>query len=348
MTIEKEAFGHLPDGTFVDLFTLTNTQGVQVKITNYGCIIQAILVPDRTGNVADIALGFDTLAEYVADNPFFGCVAGRYANRIANGQFTLDGVLYNLAQNDGQNHLHGGDIGFDKVVWNAEIGGGDTPSLRLTHISADGEEGYPGKLSVVVSYTLTDDNELRIDYEATTDKTTVINLTNHNYFNLAGEGSVLDHEVQLQADHFTPVDETLIPTGELRPVQGTPMDFTTATSIGARIAQADGQLQFGGGYDHNWVLNSQDGSLALAAQVTDPNSGRGLDVYTTQPGVQFYTSNMLPDTAGKAGQGYQQRSGFCLETQHYPDSPNKPHFPSVILRPGESYNETTVFKFTVR
>ena len=348
MDIQKDSFGQTPTGEVVDLYTLTNDRQIVAKIANYGGILTTLLAPDRAGNLDDVVLGFDRLEDYFERNPFFGCLVGRYANRIGGGQFSLNGVGYTLAQNNGSNHLHGGLKGFDKVVWAAESAShSNGVSLRLSYLSVDGEENYPGNLSVTVIYTLTNQNELRLDYTATTDQPTILNLTNHSYFNLAGTGDILGHEVMLNADHFTPVDETLITTGEIRSVAKTPMDFRQPTPIGTRIDTADEQLQFGGGYDHNWVLNNPDGSLTLAARVTEPESGRVLEVHTTQPGVQFYTGNMLPDLSGKQGQQYRRRSGFCLETQHFPDSPNKPEFPSVVLNPGDTYAQTTVFKLDV-
>jgi aldose 1-epimerase len=297
-----------------------------------------------------VVLGFDTLAEYVDHNPFFGCLVGRYGNRIANARFTLEGVEYVLAQNDGQNHLHGGNKGFDKRLWASEaretIQG---PALALHYTSSDGEEGYPGMLSVAVLYTLTNDHALQIDYKATTDKATVVNLTNHSYFNLSAgtADDILDHEMQLHADRFTPIDDTLIPTGELRPVAGTPLDFCTPTPIGARINADDEQIVLGGGYDHNWVVNGQAGKLRPAARVYEPTSGRVMEVLTTEPGVQFYAGNMMPPSMpGKGGRTYVRRGGLCLETQHYPDSPNQPAFPSTVLRPGETYQTTTIYRFS--
>jgi len=348
INIEQQAFGHTANGNAVKLYTLLNNNGITAKITNYGGIIVSITTPDRHGVLGDIVLGFDTLDEYVEKNPFFGCLAGRYANRIAQGRFTLDGVAYQLAQNNGANHLHGGVRGFDKVVWQAApFQDSNGVGVRLSYLSQDGEEGYPGNLTVEVTYTLSEQNALRIDYAAGTDQPTILNLTNHSYFNLAGTGDVLGHEVMLNADRFTPITEALIPTGELRPVQDTPLDFRQPTPIGARIAQADAQLHFGLGYDHNWVLNNPDGVLGLAATVREPVSGRRLDVSTTQPGVQFYTGNFLDGVTGKRGTVYAKRSGFCLETQHFPDSPNQPHFPPTVLRPGERYAQTTTFRFTV-
>lgn len=349
MNIQKQFYGATQSGTPVDLYTLTNDHGVVVKITNYGGIITSIQTPDRNGQFDDIVLGFDTLEEYLGPHPFFGVLVGRYANRIAEGKFTLKGKQYTVARNAGGNHLHGGNKGFDKVVWEAETAGvGDEVSLRLTYFSRDGEENYPGNLSVEVTYTLTNNNELRIDYAATTDQTTILNLTNHTYFNLAGKGDNLGHMMMLNADQFTPVNEQVIPTGELRSVEGTPLDFRTPTPIGTRIEQDDEQLRFGGGYDHNWVVNGQPGELRLAARVTEPSTGRALEVLTTQPGVQFYSGNMMPKSiTGRGGQVYPWRGAFCLETQHFPDSPNHPNFPTTALEPGERFHEVTVFKFGV-
>ena len=345
MKTTKESFGRTAAGAPVDLYTLTNSTTLQVQITNYGGIITSILAPDRSGVRGEVTLGFETLAQYMAGNPFFGALVGRHANRIANGRFTLNGVPYALAQNNGNNHLHGGLIGFDKVVWQAE----ETPGgLRLTYRSAAGEENYPGQLDVTVLYTLTETNGLRIDYTAVADADTIVHLTNHTYFNLAGKGDILGHEVTLHADRFTPIDTTLIPTGELRPVEGTPFDFPTPHAIGERIDQPDEQLQRAGGYDHNWVLNGS-GGLAMAASVAEPASGRVLTVSTTQPGVQFYTGNFLDGTLiGRGGALVNRRTGFCLETQHFPDAPNQPHFPSTVLRAGEAYAQSTVFEFSVR
>jgi aldose 1-epimerase len=349
---QVESFGTAPDGVDVQLYTLNNAHGVQIRITNYGGIVTQLLVQDRDGDLADVVLGYDSLSAYLESSPYFGAIVGRYGNRIARGRFVLDGVEYNLATNNGDNHLHGGLKGFDKVVWDAEphSGEGET-GLRLTYVSADGEEGYPGRLSATVTYTLTDQNELRIEYSAETDKPTVVNLTHHSYFNLAGHdsGDILGHELALAASRFTPVDPGLIPTGELRHVAGSPMDFRKATTIGSRIEDTDQQLQFGGGYDHNFVRDDYDGSLRIAAQVHEPGSGRVMEVYTTEPGIQFYSGNFLDGgNVGKGGTPYEQRSGFCLETQHFPDSPNKPDFPSTVLRPGERFESMTIYKFSVR
>ncbi len=341
--IENTEFGKTSDGTPVRLFTLRNQNGVVVKLTNYGGIITEIQTPDRSGKLKNVVCGFDRLETYLKGHPFFGAVAGRVANRIAKGKFTLDGKDYTLAVNNGPNHLHGGIKGFDKQVWAAEVL--PNGSVRMTYTSKDGEEGYPGNLKVTMVYSLDNDNALRIEYGATTDKATPINLTNHSYFNLAGSGTILDHVLYLNADQYTKVDETLIPTGEIASVKGTPLDFTTAHSIGER-AQQTGLKPFG--YDHNFVLNEQDRGLRLAAKVIEPKSGRTLEVSTTEPGVQLYTANHLNGTVvGIGGVSYPQHGAFCLETQHYPDSVNHPQFPSAILRPGGAYKSTTVFKFGV-
>jgi aldose 1-epimerase len=347
--ITSRPYGKTAGGAAVTLYTLTNANGLEADIIDYGGIVVSVKAPDRTGAVADVVLGFDSLPDYESHG-FFSALIGRYGNRIANGAFTLDGKSYTLAKNNGPNALHGGLKGFDKVVWTSRVvSAAGQQALELTYVSKDGEEGYPGTLSATVTYSLTADNALRIHYQATTDKPTVVNLTNHAYFNLAGHGhgDILQHLLQIDADKFTPVDTTLIPTGELRAVDGTPFDFRKPTAIGARIAAKDEQIGFGGGYDHNYVLNGKAGTLRLAARVTDPGSGRVLEVRTTEPGVQFYTGNFLDGTAiGKGGKAYQQRFGFCLETQHYPDSPNKPAFPSTALRPGAHYDTTTEYRFT--
>ena len=348
-SIRRSTFGKMPDGQTIQLYTLTNRQGMQVAVTNYGARVVSIRVPDRNGKVADVVLGFDDLQGYLGANPYFGAIVGRYANRIAKARFTLDGVEYKLAANNGPNSLHGGLKGFDKRVWTAREISKPHPSLELTYLSKDGEEGYPGNLQVKVVYSLSDDNELKIDYSATTDKDTVLNLSNHSYFNLAGQGNgnILKQVLMINADRFTPVDATLIPTGELRKVAGTPFDFRIPTAIGARINQHDQQLEYGKGYDHNFVLNRKSSGLVLAARATDPESGRVLDVLTTQPGLQFYTGNFLDGTIrGRGGKVYGHRSAFCLETQHFPDSPNHPSFPSTELKPGQTYHEVTVFKFS--
>jgi aldose 1-epimerase len=353
--ITSEPWGEV-DGQPVDLYTLTNSDDMTVTITNYGGIIQSIWVPDRRGREANVALGFDNLDDYVTSSPYFGCITGRYANRIAEGRFTLDGEEYQLATNDGPNHLHGGNVGFDKRVWDATPieGDDDSVGLELTYTSPDGEENYPGTLETTVTYTLTNDNEIRVDYHATTDAPTVVNLTNHTYFNLAGEGSgtIEDHRLLLNADHYTPVDETLIPTGEIAPVEDTPFDFTRSTAIGERIRDGHEQIVIGRGYDHNFVLNRddpEDGEMILAARVTDPRSGRTLEISTTEPGIQFYSGNFLDGTlVGTSGNVYRQGDAFALETQHYPDSPNQPDFPSTVLRPGEVYETSTVFEFSAK
>jgi aldose 1-epimerase len=350
-SVTRGPFGKLPDGTAVEVFTLTNASGVEIRAITYGGIIVSIRTPDRSGAFADIALGYDTLDGYVKNSPYFGSITGRYANRIAKGRFTLDGAAYALATNNGPNHLHGGLKGFNKVVWAAEpFKTARGVGVALTYTSRDGEEGYPGTLRARVTYTLTERNELIVDYEATTDKATVVNLTQHTYFNLAGAGArdILGHELQIDADRYTPADATLIPTGELAPVTGTPFDFRKPAPIGARINQDHPQLKAGGGYDHNFVLVRTGPGLAHAARVVEPATGRTLDVSTTEPGIQVYTGNFLDGTiTGKAGRVYPHRSGFCLETQHYPDSPNQPAFPSTVLRPGQEYKTTTVFTFGV-
>jgi aldose 1-epimerase len=348
--VQKQSFGK-QDGRSIDLYTLTNSHGVEVRAMNYGGIIVSIRVPDRKGEFADIVLGHETLEGYIPNPPFLGAIVGRYANRIANGTFTLDGKKYDLPKNDGPNTLHGGvDKTFNKVVWDAEPLKGKA-GVAFTYLSKDGEEGFPGNLKVKVTYTLTDENALVINYEATTDKATPINLSQHSYFNLGGEGSgdILNTELMLNADRFTPVDKTLIPTGELRPVKGTPFDFTTSTRMGARIDDTYDQMVLGHGYDHNFILNRKGDGLTLAARAYEPTSGRVLEVSTTQPAVQFYTGNFLDGTVtGKHGHVYKRRNGFCLETQHYPDSPNHPDFPTTILKPGETFHSETVFKFSTR
>jgi aldose 1-epimerase len=341
MDIQKEPFG-THKGKEVLLFTLQNNKNMTVKITNYGGIITSIVTPDKSGKLADVVLGFNTLKEYEAEHPFFGALVGRYGNRISKAKFTLDGKQYELAHNDGNNHLHGGIIGFDKVVWQAvPIQSNDSVALKLTYDSKDGEEGYPGHLSTTVTYLLNDQNELKITYEAKTDKPTIVNLTQHSYFNLAGEGSgsVQDHELEINADRYTVTDKELIPTGELRAVKGTALDFTKSKSLGTGFAQNNG------GFDDNFVLVKDQG-LTLAAKVREPKSGRGMEVYTTQPGIQLYTGNGLNGSlTGKSGHCYGQYGGFCLETQHYPDSPNQPSFPTTVLRPGENYFHVTIYKF---
>ncbi|MBZ5575095.1 MAG: galactose mutarotase [Acidobacteriia bacterium] len=346
-TIQRADFGKTRDGAAVSIYKLTNRAGVEARITTYGGILVSLKTPDRRGVLADVVLGFDSVEGYQANpGPFFGALIGRYANRIGHARFTLNGVAYQLDKNDGENTLHGGARGFDKRVWTArELPDG---GLELTYLSKDGEEGFPGNLKATAAYHLTDANELRIDYAATTDKLTVVNLTNHSYFNLkgAGSGDILDHRLMLDADRFTPVDAGLIPTGELRSVIRTPFDFRSLTAIGSRIEQNDEQLKLGHGYDHNWVLDRVGAGLALAARVEELSSGRVLEVLTTQPGIQFYTGNFLDGTIrGKGGKVYGHRSGFALETQHFPDSPNQPKFPSAELKPGQTYRSTTVFRF---
>jgi aldose 1-epimerase len=348
--VTKQLFGRTADGKNVDIYTLRNDKGVEARIMTYGGIVVSLRVPDNKGQMGDVVLGFDELSSYLTKNPFFGCITGRYGNRIAKGRFTLNGVEYKLAINNGENHLHGGIKGFDKQLWKAKpltttLG----PALELSYISKDGEEGYPGRLSVKVTYTLTNDNGLRIDYVATTDKDTVVNLTNHSYFNLAGSDDILNHQLLVNADRITPVDSTLIPTGELRSVKGTPFDFTTMTAIGARIGADDEQIRFGKGYDHNFVFSSHDKTLRQQATVYEPTTGRVMEVFTTEPGVQFYTGNFLDGTlTGKGGRVYQRRSGFCLETQHFPDSPNQPNFPTTTLKKGETYRTTTLYRFSAK
>ena len=348
--IKKQAFGMTESRQVVELYTLTNANGMEARIMTYGGAVVSLKAPDRNGKLGDVVLGYETLDGYLKNNPYFGAIIGRYGNRIGKARFSLDGKEYPLGKNNGENTLHGGLKGFDKVVWKGkEVKSRDGGGLELTYLSKDGEEGFPGNLSVTVSYTLTNQNELKIEYSARTDKTTVVNLTNHSYFNLAGEGSILQHELMINAGRFTPVDAGLIPTGELRSVKGTPMDFTQFAGIGTRIDQQDEQLTFGRGYDHNWVLNNATGKLAVAAKAYEPVSGRVMEVLTTEPGIQFYSGNFLDGTiAGKGGQVYKQRYGFCLETQHFPDSPNKPGFPSTVLKPGQRYNSSTIYRFSVR
>ncbi|GAB2782487.1 galactose mutarotase [Halomonas shantousis] len=364
--VEQAQFGTLPDGREVDVYRIVNANGIEMRVINYGGIIVSLRTPDVKGQFDDIVLGFDSLEKYLSDtyrdaNPYFGALIGRYGNRIADGRFSLDGQTYELATNDGPNHLHGGKQGFDKVLWQAEPFENDQGrGVVLTYTSADGEEGYPGRLETRVTYTLTDADELDIEYHATTTQATPVNLTQHSYFNLEGEGSgtILDHYLMINAEAFTPVDETLIPTGEIRPVAGTPFDFTQPTPIGERIEQDNQQLQYGKGYDHNFVLaressgaegNKADDSLVLAARVWEPDSGRLLEVSTTEPGLQFYSGNFLTgNLTGKRGQPYRHRSGFALETQHFPDSPNQDDFLSTILEPGDTYHSRTVYAFSTR
>lgn len=344
--VDKRIYGQTASGQQVDEYTLTNASGMEAKIITYGGIITSLRVPDRQGSLANVVLGLNSLADYETKNPFFGALIGRYGNRIANGKFTLNGQAFTLPVNDGPNSLHGGLKGFDKVVWSGSEADG---ALTLTYFSPDGEEGYPGNLTVKVVYSLTDDNAIRIDYHATTDQPTIVNLTQHTYFNLAGNGAgtVYDHLMQIHAERYTPVDETLIPTGELAPVAGTPFDFRLPKAIGAGLRSSDPQVVRGRGFDHNFVLtDSPDGSLAKAAQVYEPTTGRRMEVWTTEPGVQFYTGNFIDGTlVGSSGGIYRQGDGFCLETQHFPDSPNQPQFPSTELKPGDAYQSTTIYRF---
>ncbi len=350
-------FGRMPDQRVVQLYTVTNANGLKMDVTNYGAIIVRLYVPDRDGKLDDIVLGFDEFSGYTPDSPYLGAVVGRYGNRIADGKFTLDGKTYTLAKNNTPNgvpvHLHGGEVGFDKVLWNAEpVSKDGIHGVKLSYTAKDGEEGYPGNVTVTVHYWLTNENELKITYAATTDKATPLNVTQHTYFNLsgAGVGTILDHEVTLDASHFTPTDKGLIPTGEIAPVEGTPFDFRKPHKIGARIDAAHEQLKLGGGYDHNWVLDKKSpGELSRAAVVYEAKTGRQIEVFTTEPGIQFYAGNFLDGTIkGKQGRTYLYRGGLCLETQHFPDSPNQPNFPSTILRPGKTYESTTIYRFSTR
>lgn len=347
--ITQAAFGVLPDGRRATLYTLTNSNGLVVKITDFGGIITEIHTPDRNGVLADVTLGFDSVEPYVEDSPYFGALVGRYGNRIARGRFELDGQVYQLPVNNGPNHLHGGVKGFSRVLWNASILEGDSRmGLTLTYLSLDGEEGYPGNLTATVVYLLTDDNELVVRFHAVTDKATPVNLTQHAYFNLAGGGDILGHELAIHADSYTPVDETLIPTGLVAPVAGTPFDFRKQRPIGQDIGKADEQLRFGGGYDHTFVLNKPlEKTSTLAARVREPGSGRVLELYTEEPGVQFYSGNFLDGSLTGKGWNYAYRGGFCLEPQHFPDSPNQAAFPNTILRPGDEYLTESKFKFSV-
>jgi aldose 1-epimerase len=347
-------YAQVEDFDSIKLYTLKNKNGMTVKITNYGAIITSIIVPDRDGKMADVALGYDRVEDYInaVDKPYFGAIVGRYGNRIANGEFKLDGETYSLLKNNGKNHLHGGAIGFDKVVWDVEDRT-KNGRLKLSYLAKDGEEGYPGNLSLQVTYVLTDANQIAVDYQATTDKATPVNVTQHTYFNLKGEGegTILDHELMLNAKQFTPVDDSLIPTGQMLDVAGTPFDFTTAKTIGRDIGQNDPQLGFGLGYDHNWVLDKggKPKSMTTAARVYEPTSGRVMEVVTSEPGIQFYCGNFLDGRLkGKSGKPYVQRGGFCLETQHYPDSPNQAHFPTTILKPGETFKSQTAFMFSTK
>lgn len=350
-TITSAPFGSTPDGTTVQRYTLRNRNGMEARIATYGGIVTDLTAPDRNGHFNDVVLGYDTLDEYVRNSPYFGALIGRYGNRIANGRFNLAGQSYHLAVNNGPNSLHGGNKGFDKVVWrvvHAQVRR-EGPQLRLSYLSRDGEEGYPGNLAVTATYTLSEDNALRLDYVASTDKPTVINLTQHSYFNLRGGGDILGHVVQISAARFTPVDNTLIPTGKLSRVDGTAFDFLQPTAIGSRINSADVQLEFGRGYDHNWVIDKAAETLGVHATVYEPETGRVLTVSSTEPGLQFYSGNFLDGSIhGKGGHVYAFRQGFCMEPQHFPDSPNQTTFPSTVLRPGETYTSTIMYRFTAR
>jgi aldose 1-epimerase len=345
-------FGQLPDGREVHRYTLTNDAGVTAEIIDYGATITSLRVPDRSGKMEDVVLGYDTVQGYVDGTTYFGAVVGRYGNRIGKGRFRLDGKEYQLTVNDGENHLHGGKVGFNKVLWEAKpVGSPSEPSLALQYVSRDGEEGYPGTVVLKVRYTLTGKNELRVEYEATTDRPTILNPTQHSYFNLSGSftKTILNHQLMIDADSITPVDKGLIPTGQIQNVANTPMDFRTSTAIGARINDANEQLAFGKGYDHNWVLRSGGGKIAKAAELYDPESGRLMTIFTDQPGLQFYSGNFLDGSAkGKNGIAYQQRTGLCLETQAFPDTPNKPQFPTATLKPGQVYRQTTIYQFSTR
>jgi aldose 1-epimerase len=346
--ISQKPFGAARVGTAINLYTLRNANGVEVRLTNYGGIVTSWLVPDRQGRLGDVVLGYDNLEGYLKATPYFGCLVGRCGNRIAKGRFTLNGVTRQLAVNNGPNSLHGGLVGFDKVVWQAKpLMTPDGPAVELSYLSPDGEENFPGNLQVKAVYLLTRDNGLRLDYTATTDQDTIVNLTQHSYFNLAGRGDVLNHAMQINADQFTPVDSTQIPTGRLQPVSGTPFDFRRPAAIGARIDENDDQLKFGGGYDHNWVANKAPNKLDVVARVTERTSGRVLEMLTTQPGVQFYSGNFLDGAiTGKGGWVYQRRHGLCLEPQHFPDAINHPNFPSIVLKPGQTYRHTIIYRFS--
>jgi aldose 1-epimerase len=348
--VSRQSWGKTKEGTPVQLFTLRNANGAEAKISNYGGLVVSLKMPDRDGKFGDVVLGYPKIDGYLKDTPYFGALIGRYGNRIAKGRFTLDGQTYTLATNNYPNALHGGIKGFDKVVWEPTIvGRPEGPGLKLQYVSPDGEEGYPGTLTITAVYILTEDNGLKLEFTATTDKDTVLNLTHHSYFNLAGKGDILGHEVMMPADRFTPVDSTLIPTGELKPVEGTPFDFRTSTAIGARINQEDEQLKFGKGYDHNWVYTKPLDQFTLLARVYEPTTGRILEVLSTEPGLQFYSGNFLDGTiTGKGNWTYQFRNGFCMEPQHFPDSPNQPSFPSVVLKPGQVYHNTIIYRFSAR
>lgn len=352
LAIVQDDFGKLPSGEAIEKYTMTNVNGMEVSVINYGGIITNLKVPDKNGKIADVVLGFNSLDGYLTPPPYFGAIIGRYGNRIAKGKFSLDGTDYTLAQNDGENHLHGGNKGFDKVLWDVtKISNAESVALQLHYLSKDMEEGYPGNLNTTVTYTLSNDNTLKVNYEANTDKTTIVNLTQHSYFNLSGDFSkdILDQKISINADTFLPVDATLIPTGEFKEVAGTPFDFKQAKMIGKEINQENQQLERGLGYDHCWVLNRDSDGLSLAATAYDPGSGRFMEVFTTEPGIQFYSGNFLDGTLkSKSGGTYGKRSGFCLETQHYPDTPNQEGFPSVVLNPNETYTSETTFKFSVK
>jgi aldose 1-epimerase len=352
MSLTKEYYGKTKEGISVDVFTLTNSKGMSAEITNYGGIVVSLKVPDKNGQFEDVVLGHDKLEEYFSNSPYFGAIIGRFANRIEDGIFELNGKEYKVAKNDGENHLHGGIVGFDKVVWCAEnIEGNDKEELELTYLSKDGEEGYPGNLKIRVTYTLTEDNSLKIDYYAVSDKDTVVNLTNHSYFNLAGHdsGDILNHQVMINADNFTVNDQYSIPTGEIRVVKGTPMDFTEPTMVGENINSDYEQIVFGKGYDHNWILNKSGEECEKAAEVYEINTGRVMEVYTTKPGIQLYTGNFLDGSQfGKGGVRYNQRNGLCLETQYFPNSIKHKHFPSPVLKAGEEYRHCTIYKFLTK
>lgn len=352
-TITNEPFGEMPDGSEVSVYTLTNSHGVEMKVINYGGIITSLKVPNKDGELEDVVLGYNNLDKYLESSPYFGAIIGRYGNRIAKGTFMLDSQKFDLASNNGPNHLHGGIKGFDKVLWSVEeLSEGDGVGLKFSRTSPHMEEGYPGNLDVVVTYFLGNDNSIEFDYSAETDKKTIVNLTQHTYFNLSAmKDDILNHELMINASKYLPVDSTLIPTGELRPVEGTPFDFTSAKPIGRDIQKEDQQLLFGQGFDHCWILDDQgeEGEMTLAASLYEPTSGRFMEVYTTEPGIQFYSGNFLDGSnIGKNEMKYSHRTGLCLETQHYPDSPNQPEFPSVVLNPGEKYSTKTVYKFSVK
>ncbi len=350
--ITRSLFGKLADGREVFQYTMKNNKGMEVSVINFGATVTSIIVPDKNGKAEDVVLGYDSLEGFVNDNSYLGVIVGRYGNRIGKGNFSIDGKNYQVTVNDGENHLHGGSKGFHKVLWDAAHNENDSaPSVQLTYVSKDGEDGYPGTVTIKVTYTLTPDNELKIDYAGTTDKPTILNPTNHAYFNLTGSPSntILDHQLQLESDSTTPVVKGLIPTGEFASVINTPFDFRTSTPIGARINADDSQLKLGGGYDHNWVLRNYNGNVRKAAELYEPKSGRVLTVLTDQPGIQFYSGNFLNGSIkGKKGISYQFRTGLCLEAQHHPDSPNKPQWPPVTLRPGETYKQTTIYKFSTK